>query len=81
VLGIASTHRGDSSMAGFPCHTAESYISQILHSGYKIAIWDQINEPMLGQLVNHAIIQIITPGTLIASQHIEARDNNYILSF
>ncbi|MDR3274375.1 MAG: DNA mismatch repair protein MutS [Puniceicoccales bacterium] len=81
LLGIALTHRGDSPMAGIPYHAAESYISKILHSGYKIAICDQISEPKPGQLVRRAISRILTPGTVIADQYIEARHNNYILSF
>jgi DNA mismatch repair protein MutS len=40
LLGIALTQRGDSPMAGIPYHAAESYISKILHSGYKVAICD-----------------------------------------
>ncbi|MDR1255803.1 MAG: DNA mismatch repair protein MutS [Puniceicoccales bacterium] len=81
ILGIALTHRGDSPMAGIPYHSAESYIIKILHSGYKVAICDQIGEPRPGQLVKRAISRILTPGTVISDQYIEAKHNNYILSF
>ncbi|MDR0679913.1 MAG: DNA mismatch repair protein MutS [Puniceicoccales bacterium] len=81
VLSIVLTHRGGSPMAGIPYHSAESYISKLLHSGYKVAICDQIGEPKPGQLVKRAISRILTPGTVIADQYIEAKHNNYILSF
>jgi DNA mismatch repair protein MutS len=80
LLGIALTHRGDSPMAGIPYHAAESYISKILHSGYKVAICDQVGEPKPGKLVKRAISRILTPGTVIAEQYIEAKHNSYILS-
>ena len=50
-------------MAGIPYHSAESYIGKLLHSGYKVAICDQIGEPKPGQLVKRAISRILTPGT------------------
>jgi DNA mismatch repair protein MutS len=81
LLGITLTHRGDSPMAGIPYRAAESYITKILHSGYKIAVCDQMEEPKPGHLVRRAISKILTPGTVIADQYIEARHNNYILSF
>lgn len=80
LLGITLTHRGESPMAGIPYHAAESYINKILKSGYKIAICDQVSEPKPGQLVKRALSRILTPGTVISDQHIEAKHNSYLLA-
>ncbi len=80
ILGITLTHRGDAPMAGIPYHASESYINKLLKAGYKIAICDQIGLPKPGKLVKRVISRILTPGTVISDQQIEAKHNNYLLS-
>ncbi len=80
ILGITLTHRGEAPMAGIPYHAAESYINKLLKAGFKIAICDQIEIPKPGKLVKRAISRILTPGTVISDQQIDAKHNSYLLS-
>lgn len=81
LLGITLTHRGEAPMAGIPYHAAESYINKLLKSNFKVAICDQIGVPKPGKLVRRVISKIITPGTVISDQQVDAKHNNYLLAF
>ncbi|MDR2737336.1 MAG: DNA mismatch repair protein MutS, partial [Puniceicoccales bacterium] len=80
LLGIALTRRGKMPMAGIPYHASETYINKILNCGYKIAICDQIGTPKPGKLVHRSLSRILTPGTTIAEQQMDADRNRYILA-
>ncbi|MDR3144086.1 MAG: DNA mismatch repair protein MutS [Puniceicoccales bacterium] len=80
LLGITLTHRGTMPMAGVPYHSAEAYVNKILNCGYKIAICDQVGTPKAGQIVKRSLSRILTPGTAIAEQQMEAKQNRYILA-
>ncbi|MDE6431962.1 MAG: DNA mismatch repair protein MutS, partial [Opitutales bacterium] len=80
ILGITLTHRGDAPMAGIPYHAAESYINKLLKANFKIAICDQVGVPKPGKLVKRILSRILTPGTVISDQQIEAKHNSYLLA-
>jgi DNA mismatch repair protein MutS len=45
VLGLTLTTRDKTvSMAGFPHHTLEMYLSRLLKAGHRVAICDQVDE-------------------------------------
>ncbi|MDR2779103.1 MAG: DNA mismatch repair protein MutS [Puniceicoccales bacterium] len=80
LLGITLTRRGTMPMAGVPYHAATSYINKVLNRGYKIAICDQTGIPKPGHLVKRSLTRILTPGTILSEQQLEARENKYILA-
>lgn len=80
ILGITLTKRNDYPMAGIPYHAAEGYIAKILAAGKKVAICEQVETPQPGKLVKRSLTRIITPGTAIESNQIEARENRYIVT-
>src|SRR5678809_840331 len=67
-------------MCGVPYHAAGSYIAKLVRKGYRVAICEQTEDPKKSQtkLVRREVIRIITPGTAIDSQLLEARDNTYL---
>jgi DNA mismatch repair protein MutS len=81
LLGITLTQRQDVPMAGIPFHAAETYIAKVLNGGYKIAICDQVENPQAGKLVRREITRILSPGTTIEDQHLEASHNRFLSSF
>ncbi len=80
LLGITLTHRGSAPMAGVPYHSVTSYINKLLGFGYKIAICDQNEVPKPGKLVKRSLTRILTPGTAIDEQQIDAVKNQYMLA-
>ena len=79
VLGITLTSRakGDDRvpMAGVPHHSARAYIARLVAAGHKVAICDQMEVPGPGkQLVRREIVRLVTPGTLVDEDTLEARD-------
>ena len=48
-------------MAGIPPHSVDKYIPRLLAQGYKVAIAEQVSDPLPGKLVERKIQSIITP--------------------
>ena len=68
-------------MAGVPHHAAEMYISRLIAKGYKVAICEQLEDPKTAKgIVKRGVIKVVTPGTIIDSNMLEERKNNYIMS-
>ena len=68
-------------MCGVPFHSAEGYIGTLVSRGYKIAICEQTENPALAKgLVRREVIRVVTPGTLIESDLLSEKKNNYLCS-
>ncbi len=85
VLDIALTGRAcglteKAPMCGVPYHAVDGYIAKLLEKGYKVAICDQLSEPVPGKIVERNVTRVITPGTVIESEILNENKSNYILS-
>jgi DNA mismatch repair protein MutS len=68
-------------MCGVPHHAATGYIHRLLELGHRVAICDQVEDPRLARgLVKRAVTQVVTPGVVLDSDHLDARSNNYLLA-
>jgi len=68
-------------MCGVPFHAAESYISKLIEKGYKVAICEQLEDPKEAKgIVKRDVIRVVTPGTVIESNMLDEKKNNYIMS-
>ena len=68
-------------MCGVPFHSSEGYIGKLILKGYKVAICEQTEDPALAKgLVRREVIRVITPGTLIETQLLSEKQNNYLCS-
>ena len=68
-------------MCGIPHHAAEIYISKLIAKGYKVAICEQLEDPKKAKgIVKRGVIRVVTPGTLVESNMLEERKNNFIMS-
>ena len=64
-----------------PYHAAEIYVSKLIAKGYKVAICEQLEDPKTAKgIVKRGVIRVVTPGTLVDSNMLEERKNNYIMS-
>ena len=68
-------------MAGVPHHAADNYAAKLIAKGYKVAICEQLSDPKTTKgIVERGVIRVLTPGTLVESNMLEERKNNYIMS-
>ena len=68
-------------MCGVPHHAAEIYVSRLIAKGYKVAICEQLEDPKNTKgIVKRGVVRVVTPGTLVDSNMLEERKNNYIMS-
>lgn len=86
VLNIALTGKAcgleeRAPMCGVPFHSASSYITTLIESGYKVAIGEQVEDPATAKgLVRREVVKIVTPGTLLEDDSLEKVQNNYLMS-
>ena len=66
-------------MCGVPFHSASSYIAKLIDKGYKVAICEQVEDPKEAKgLVKREVVRVITPGTIVDSELLSEKDNNYL---
>ncbi len=85
VLGLTLTSRGhgaagDVPLAGFPHHALDGYLAKMIRAGYKVAICDQVEDPKKARkLVKREVTEIVTPGTILADNLLNSKQNNYLI--
>lgn len=85
-LGLTLTSRNkeknmDVPLAGVPFHSADSYITKLVSKGYKVAICEQTEDPKMAKgIVKREVVKIITPGTVVDVEALDAKSNNYLMS-
>lgn len=68
-------------MCGVPHHAASNYIAKLVRKGYRVAICEQAEPAAKGtKLVRREVVRVVTPGTAIDDQLVNARDSVYLCS-
>ncbi|MGB0405429.1 MAG: DNA mismatch repair protein MutS, partial [Fusobacterium sp.] len=82
-LGITLTRRNkkmDVPLAGVPYHSVASYISKLVSKGYSVAICEQTEDPKDAKgIVKREVVRVITPGTIIDTEYLDEKTNNYLM--
>ena len=78
ILNVALTKRNLVPMCGIPHHAAENYIRRLLKAGRRVAICDQVSEPVKGQIVQREVTHIVSPGTVSDLHLLDAKRNNFL---
>ncbi|HXU08214.1 MAG TPA: DNA mismatch repair protein MutS, partial [Blastocatellia bacterium] len=83
-ITLTARHRERGSpvpMCGVPYHAASGYVAKLVRKGYRVAICDQTEDARkTTKLVRREVVRVITPGTAIDSQLLDARENSYLAS-
>jgi len=80
-LGLTLTSRQGTPMCGVPFHTAEGYIDKLIAKGHRVAVAEQTEDPKEAKgLVKREIVRIVTPGTIVNSQLLSDKKNNFFVS-
>lgn len=85
-LGITLTKRGEVNgvpipLCGFPIHAINHYIPKLVKGGFKLALCDQLEPAVTGKMVARGVTNVLTPGTLISENLLDAKSNSYLFSF
>src|ERR1700680_3606278 len=65
-------------MCGVPHHAAEGYIGKLIRKGYKVAIFEQMEDPRLTKkIVRREVTRVVTPGTA-ADSSLGSEENNFL---
>ena len=66
-------------MCGVPHHAASLYIEKLIEKGYKVGICEQLEDPKSAKgLVKRDLINIVSSGTILDSEILNEKENNYI---
>jgi len=66
-------------MCGIPYHAVNSYLGKLLSKGYKVAICEQVEDPVQTKgIVKREVVRVITPGTVIDRELLSEKNNNYL---
>src|SRR5690606_29021130 len=66
-------------MCGVPHHAAATYIARLVKKGYRVAICEQAEAAGKGvKLVKREVVRVITPGTAIDHQLVEAKEPMFL---
>ncbi len=85
LLNIVLTERGSSAgapipMAGVPFHALESHLAKLVALGRSAVICEQMTEPNGGSLIERRVTRIVTPGTLVEPELLNAKRGNWIVA-
>jgi DNA mismatch repair protein MutS len=91
ALGIALTQRGkhagqDIPMCGVPVKAADGYLEKLIHSGFKVAVCEQTEDPAEAKkrgakaVVAREVERLVTAGTLTEESLLDARASNYLVA-
>ncbi|MDE6849714.1 MAG: DNA mismatch repair protein MutS, partial [Clostridia bacterium] len=86
LLGLTLTGRDcgletRAPMCGVPYHSADSYISQLVSMGEKVAICEQVQDPSEAKgLVEREVTRVVTAGTITSADSLDEKQNNYVCS-
>jgi DNA mismatch repair protein MutS len=83
VCEVTLTERSDSTgdypMAGVPIDNAAPYLESLLNAGYRVALADQVEDAdQASGLVDRAVTEVITPGTVVEDDLLDAGTTNYV---
>ncbi|MDD5687579.1 MAG: DNA mismatch repair protein MutS [Elusimicrobia bacterium] len=79
VLRLTLTARQKVPMCGIPHHSSKFYIAKLIKEGYSVAICEQMEDPSkVKGLVKRDVVRVITSGTVLEENLLEAKTNNYL---
>lgn len=81
LLSLTLTQRHGVPMCGIPFHAASTYIGRLLKAGKKIGICEQVssNAENKSRLFERKVIRVITPGTVMEDNMLDANQSNFLV--
>src|SRR5262245_45948083 len=68
-------------MCGVPHHAVDGYLARLVKQGFRVAVCDQVEDPKKAKgIVKREIVRVVSPGTLMDAQYLDAREPSFVLS-
>ncbi len=86
TLGLTLTSRNNGAaaetpLAGVPLKAAQGYVKKLVERGFRVAICEQVEDPKTARgVVKRAVIEVITPGAVMADDLLEAGRNTFLVA-
>jgi DNA mismatch repair protein MutS len=82
ILSITLTARADGvPLAGVPVKAATDYLRQLVKSGHRVAICEQVEDPKLAKgIVRREVVETVTPGSVLDESFISGSQNNFLVA-
>ncbi|MFC5455343.1 DNA mismatch repair protein MutS [Prosthecobacter fluviatilis] len=78
ILNVALTKRNGVPMCGVPHHSSQGYIAKLIKAGKRVAIAEQTTDPVPGKIVERAVSQILSAGTINDLNLLDSNRANYL---
>jgi len=84
VLQIQLTSRNKNKedavpLCGIPVHAYDQYLNKLTRAGFKVAVCEQTEDPAQAKgLVKREVVRIVTPGTVVAPDLLDANENSFL---
>ena len=78
ILNVALTKRNAVPMCGVPHHSSQGYIAKLIKAGKRVAIAEQTSDPTPGKIVERAVSQILSAGTINDLNLLDSNRPNYL---
>jgi DNA mismatch repair protein MutS len=65
-------------MAGVPHHALDGYLAKLVLQRRVVALAEQLEAPIPNKLVRRDVVRVVTPGTVIEEQMLEAGTHTYL---
>src|SRR3954465_586344 len=68
-------------MCGVPFHAVDGYIARLVKRGFRVAIWEQVEDPRKAKgVVKREVVRVVSPGTLTDSNYLDAREPAFMMA-
>jgi len=78
ILNVALTKRNGVPMCGVPHHSSQGYIAKLIKGGKRVAIAEQTTDPVPGKIVERAVSQVLSAGTINDLNLLDSNRSNYL---
>jgi DNA mismatch repair protein MutS len=78
ILNVALTKRNGVPMCGVPHHSSQGYIAKLIKAGKRVAIAEQTTDPVPGKIVERAVSQVLSAGTISDLNLLDSNRSNYL---
>lgn len=78
ILNVALTKRNGVPMCGVPHHSSQGYIAKLIKAGKRVAIAEQTTDPVPGKIVERAVSQVLSAGTINDLNLLDSNRSNYL---